>query len=79
MNLTEALDKAVAALKTPLEPTDREQGWTDDLRREIQEEISTNRSALAATTPGWPPTCAPASTSGWRGRAYSRDVSTRQS
>ncbi|MER6773074.1 hypothetical protein [Streptomyces bacillaris] len=46
MNLTEALDKAVAALKAPLEPTDREQGWTDDLRREIQEEISTNRSAL---------------------------------
>ncbi|MYU00959.1 MULTISPECIES: hypothetical protein [unclassified Streptomyces] len=46
MNLTEALDKAVAALKAPLEPTDREQGWTDDLRREIQEEISVHRSAL---------------------------------
>ncbi|ARF73909.1 hypothetical protein B7C62_17810 [Kitasatospora albolonga] len=46
MDLAEALDKAVAALKAPLEPTDREQGWTDDLRREIQEEISVNRSAL---------------------------------
>lgn len=46
MDLTEALDKAVSALKAPLEPKDREQGWTDDLRREVQEEISTHRSAL---------------------------------
>ncbi|WP_030575661.1 hypothetical protein [Streptomyces anulatus] len=46
MDLTEALDKAVAALKAPLEPTDRAQGWTDDLRREIQEEISIHRSTL---------------------------------
>ncbi|MFK4117884.1 hypothetical protein [Streptomyces longwoodensis] len=40
------LDEAVAALKTPLTEEDRNQGWTDDLRREIQEEISQNRSAL---------------------------------
>ncbi|MFE3516098.1 hypothetical protein [Streptomyces sp. NPDC059166] len=46
MDLTESLDKAVAALKAPLEQLDREQGWTDDLRREIQEEISINRSTL---------------------------------
>ncbi|MFE2019829.1 hypothetical protein ACFW9O_17510 [Streptomyces sp. NPDC059499] len=46
MDLTEALDKAVATLKAPLERTDRAQGWTDDLRREIQEEISINRSTL---------------------------------
>ncbi|MGW3656937.1 hypothetical protein ACWD6R_15145 [Streptomyces sp. NPDC005151] len=46
MDLAESLDKAVAALKAPLERVDREQGWTDDLRREIQEEISINRSAL---------------------------------
>ncbi|MFI7286592.1 hypothetical protein ACIBRY_08030 [Streptomyces anulatus] len=46
MDLTESLDGAVAALKAPLKQVDREQGWTDDLRREIQEEISINRSAL---------------------------------
>ncbi|MFH9293560.1 hypothetical protein [Streptomyces sp. NPDC017520] len=46
MDLAESLDRAVAALKAPLKRIDREQGWTDDLRREIQEEISINRSAL---------------------------------
>ncbi|MCX4995917.1 hypothetical protein [Streptomyces longwoodensis] len=49
MNLTNPLpllDEAVAVLKTPLTQEDRNQGWTDDLRREIQEEISQNRSAL---------------------------------
>ncbi|KUN36408.1 hypothetical protein AQJ30_22630 [Streptomyces longwoodensis] len=40
------LDEAVAALKAPLTEEDRSQGWTDDLRREIQEEISLSRSAL---------------------------------
>lgn len=30
----------------PLTQEDRYQGWTDDLRREIQEEISLSRSAL---------------------------------
>ncbi|MEI5033187.1 hypothetical protein RB201_10915 [Streptomyces sp. S1A(2023)] len=46
MDLAESLDRAVAALKAPLKRIDREQGWTDDLRREIQAEISINRSAL---------------------------------
>lgn len=46
MGLADSLDKAVATLKAPLEQVDREQGWTDDLRREIQEEISINRSTL---------------------------------
>ncbi|GAA2875896.1 hypothetical protein [Streptomyces mexicanus] len=46
MDLLLLLDEAVAALKAPLEEEDREQGWTDDLRREVQEEISVNRSAL---------------------------------
>lgn len=46
MDLAESLDRAVAALKAPLQHVDREQGWTDDLRREIQEEISISRSAL---------------------------------
>ncbi|MFF4790728.1 hypothetical protein [Streptomyces sp. NPDC001276] len=41
-----ALDEAVAALKAPLEEADRAQGWTDDLRREVQAEISINRSVL---------------------------------
>ncbi|MFI1289514.1 hypothetical protein ACH4VM_13615 [Streptomyces sp. NPDC020792] len=41
-----ALDEAVAALRAPLEEADRAQGWTDDLRREVQEEISVNRSVL---------------------------------
>ena len=36
----------MAALKEPLDRTDIEQGWTDDLRREIQEEISVSRSVL---------------------------------
>jgi hypothetical protein len=40
------LNEAVAALKAPLTEEDRSQGWTDDLRREIQEEISLSRSAL---------------------------------
>ncbi|MEU6957651.1 hypothetical protein [Streptomyces sp. NPDC045714] len=46
MDLLAVLDEAVAALKTPLGEDDREQGWTDELRREIQEEISMSRSAL---------------------------------
>ncbi|MFD4031369.1 hypothetical protein ACFWVP_12825 [Streptomyces sp. NPDC058637] len=46
MDLTESLKEAVVALKVPLEPVDREQGWTDELRREIQEEISVHRSML---------------------------------
>ncbi|MFE4409650.1 hypothetical protein [Streptomyces sp. NPDC056821] len=41
-----ALDEAVAALKAPLEEADRAQGWTDDLRREVQAEVSINRSVL---------------------------------
>lgn len=46
MDLSESLDNAVGILKAPLERADREQGWTDELRREIQEEISVSRSAL---------------------------------
>ncbi|MGW1658451.1 hypothetical protein [Streptomyces atratus] len=46
MDLLAVLDEAVATLKAPLEQEDREQGWTDDLRREFQEEISISRSAL---------------------------------
>ncbi|WP_327268652.1 hypothetical protein OG233_12730 [Streptomyces sp. NBC_01218] len=46
MDLADLLGEAVTALKAPLEQADREQGWTDDLRREIQEEISVHRSAL---------------------------------
>ncbi|MFI8434524.1 hypothetical protein ACIGJO_12375 [Streptomyces sp. NPDC079020] len=46
MELLQLLDEAVAALKAPLEEADREQGWTDDLRREFQEEISISRSVL---------------------------------
>ncbi|MEU0132526.1 hypothetical protein ABZ172_00565 [Streptomyces sp. NPDC006296] len=46
MDLSESLGKAVAALRTPVGDVDRAQGWTDELRREIQEEISTSRSAL---------------------------------
>lgn len=46
MDLPESLGKAVAVLKAPLGRVDREQGWTDELRREIQEEISINRSML---------------------------------
>ncbi|MFE9913375.1 hypothetical protein [Streptomyces clavifer] len=46
MDLTHRMGEAVAALKAPLGPIDREQGWTDELRREIQEEISVNRSML---------------------------------
>ncbi|CAL9424593.1 hypothetical protein SUDANB6_01922 [Streptomyces sp. enrichment culture] len=46
MGLLAVLDEAVAALKAPLSEDDRAQGWTDDLRREVQEEISTNRSVL---------------------------------
>ncbi|MFF8245089.1 hypothetical protein [Streptomyces griseus] len=52
MDLPESLDRAVAALKAPLKRVDREQGWTDELRREIQEEISINRSALRRHGPG---------------------------
>ncbi|MCC5035528.1 hypothetical protein DMH02_020515 [Streptomyces sp. WAC 00631] len=40
------LDAAVAALKSPLREDDRAQGWTDDLRREVQAEISIHRSVL---------------------------------
>ncbi|MDX3074257.1 hypothetical protein ACIP98_09475 [Streptomyces sp. NPDC088354] len=46
MDLPEFLAEAVSVLKAPLDPADREQGWTDDLRREIQEEISISRSVL---------------------------------
>ncbi|CAL9527799.1 hypothetical protein SUDANB58_03980 [Streptomyces sp. enrichment culture] len=46
MGLLAVLDEAVAALKAPLGEDDRAQGWTDDLRREVQEEISTSLSAL---------------------------------
>ncbi|MEH0416222.1 hypothetical protein [Streptomyces sp. B21-083] len=46
------LDEAVAALKAPLGEVDRRQGWTDDLRREIQEEISVSRSVLRRHGPG---------------------------
>ncbi|MFF9605080.1 hypothetical protein ACF1GY_22765 [Streptomyces sp. NPDC014684] len=46
MDLSESLGKAVAVLKSPLGRADREQGWTDELRREIQEEISRSRSIL---------------------------------
>ncbi|MGV9251578.1 hypothetical protein [Streptomyces sp. NPDC003697] len=46
MTLLTTLDEAVTALKTPLTEEDRAQGWTDDLRREVQEEISVRRSVL---------------------------------
>ncbi|MGW3496486.1 hypothetical protein [Streptomyces sp. NPDC001020] len=46
MDLLLLLHEAVTALKAPLGEEDREQGWTDDLRREVQEEISISRSAL---------------------------------
>ena len=46
MDLLAVLHAAVTELKAPLEPEDREQGWTDDLRREVQEEISISRSVL---------------------------------
>ncbi|MDX3748834.1 hypothetical protein [Streptomyces sp. AK08-02] len=52
MDLLEVLDEAVAALKAPLGEVDRSQGWTDDLRREIQEEISVSRSVLRRHGPG---------------------------
>ncbi|MEU1122826.1 hypothetical protein ABZ371_04375 [Streptomyces sp. NPDC005899] len=46
MEPAETLDRTVAALKDPLERADRAQGWTDELRREIQEEVSITRSVL---------------------------------
>ncbi|MCN9244546.1 hypothetical protein NGF19_27835 [Streptomyces sp. RY43-2] len=46
MDLLTLLDEAVAALKAPLGEEEQEQGWTDDLRREVQAEISLSRSAL---------------------------------
>ncbi|MFJ4845963.1 MULTISPECIES: hypothetical protein [unclassified Streptomyces] len=46
MDLPESLALAVTVLKAPLERADREQGWTDELRREVQEEISVSRSVL---------------------------------
>ncbi|MFI8301958.1 hypothetical protein ACIF80_00660 [Streptomyces sp. NPDC085927] len=46
MDLLTLLDEAVAALKQPLRQCDIEEGWTDELRRELQEEISVSRSAL---------------------------------
>lgn len=46
MGLLAVLDEAVVALKAPLSEDDRAQGWTDDLRREVQAEISINRSVL---------------------------------
>ncbi|MFD5780691.1 hypothetical protein [Streptomyces sp. NPDC126933] len=51
MDLRESLGKAVVALKAPLRSADREQGWTDELRREIQEEISVSRSMLRRPGP----------------------------
>ncbi|MFD5483412.1 hypothetical protein [Streptomyces hawaiiensis] len=36
----------MATFKAALEEDDRAQGWTDDLRREVQAEISINRSVL---------------------------------
>ncbi|MCZ9346489.1 hypothetical protein NGM37_53160 [Streptomyces sp. TRM76130] len=45
-DLLAVLDEAVTALKAPLGDEDRTQGWTDDLRREVQEEISISRSVL---------------------------------
>ena len=44
MDLLAVLDGAVATLKAPLGEDDRAQGWTDDLRREVQAEITINRS-----------------------------------
>ncbi|MFI1279425.1 hypothetical protein ACH4U5_01415 [Streptomyces sp. NPDC020858] len=52
MDLLAVLDEAVTALKAPLGVTDRSQGWTDELRREIQEEISISRSVLRRHGPG---------------------------
>ncbi len=52
MDLLSVLDEAVAALKAPLGEDDRSQGWTDELRREIQEEISVSRSVLRRHGPG---------------------------
>ncbi|MFJ8692099.1 hypothetical protein [Streptomyces roseolilacinus] len=52
MELLEVLDEAVAVLKAPLGKDDREQGWTDELRREVQEEISVRRSVLRRHGPG---------------------------
>ncbi|GGU54378.1 hypothetical protein [Streptomyces lavendofoliae] len=46
MSLLAVLDEAVATLKAPLQENDRAQGWTDELRREVQEEISITRSVL---------------------------------
>ncbi|MEU2595794.1 hypothetical protein [Streptomyces hirsutus] len=46
MNLLTLLDEAVTALEQPLGQNDMDEGWTDELRREIQEEISVNRSVL---------------------------------
>ncbi|WP_344328642.1 hypothetical protein [Streptomyces macrosporus] len=46
MDLIAVLGEAVAVLKAPLGREDVAQGWTDELRREIQEEISVARSAL---------------------------------
>ncbi|WP_330293347.1 hypothetical protein [Streptomyces sp. NBC_00576] len=46
MDLLAVLDEAVATLKAPLGQADRDQGWTDVLRREFQEEISIRRSVL---------------------------------
>ncbi|MEU6345378.1 hypothetical protein ABZ883_31000 [Streptomyces sp. NPDC046977] len=51
MDLPESLGLAVTVLKAPLEHADREQGWTDELRREIQEEISVSRSVLRRLGP----------------------------
>jgi hypothetical protein len=39
VDLLSLLDEIVRALKAPLEEEDREQGWTDDLRREVQEAL----------------------------------------
>jgi hypothetical protein len=51
-DLLAVLDGAVAALEAPLGRADTEQGWTDALRRETQEEISVSRSALRRHGPG---------------------------
>ncbi|MFC9245601.1 hypothetical protein ACFT7S_16730 [Streptomyces sp. NPDC057136] len=52
LDLLAVLHAAVVTLKAPLEQADREQGWTDELRREFQEEISVSRSVLSRHGPG---------------------------
>jgi hypothetical protein len=79
MDLRESLGKVLVALKAPLGDADREQGWTDELRREIQEEISVSRSTLTRPGPWAVITAIPASMSGWHAKACSRDASVMRS